>query len=64
MNTKHTSELLEEFKLKLINRTKDLFEQLDNRKEDEMDEYNQILNKIINKEIRRIDKILKKLENN
>jgi hypothetical protein len=64
MNTKHISKLLEEFKSKLINRKKDLVEQFDNKKEDEIDEYNQILNQIIRNEIRRINKILKELKNN
>ena len=62
MNKKYTSELLADFQYRLLERKKDLYEDMDNRNEGEIDEQNEVYNIINRDEIDRINIMLKSLK--
>jgi len=62
MNEKHTSELMENFQYRLLQRKRKLYDDIDERNENEIDEQNQVFNTINRDEIYRIDIILKSLK--
>lgn len=64
MNKKYTSELLADFQYRLLKRKKDLYEDVDNRNEGEIDDQNELYNIINRDEIERINIILKSLKQN
>ena len=64
MNKKYTSELLADFQYRLLKRKKDLYEDMDNRNEGEIDDQNEFYNIINRDEIERINIILKSLKQN
>lgn len=62
MKKKYTSELLADFQYRLLERKKDLYEDIDNRNDGEIDDQNEVYNIINRDEINRINIILKSLK--